>query len=244
VSSADQRSAGERRYRMKELCELTGLSRQAIHFYVQQGLLPPGHKTGRNMAYYDERHLERLQLIRKLQHEQFLPLKAIRAVLEGETRGFDRTQRNMLRQLKARLTSSELRRAARPEFIDAAAAAERSGVSLADVRTMASEGLVAADGDGDELRISSEDAWLVEMWGQCRALGFTEESGFSVKDMSVYAEFFNELFDRERQMLVGRLAAMPPDRVASMLQNALPLIHAFFARYHTAQVRNFFAALE
>ena len=29
-------------YRMKDLCEATGLPRQAIHFYIQQGLLPPG----------------------------------------------------------------------------------------------------------------------------------------------------------------------------------------------------------
>ena len=28
------------RYRMKDLCEATGLPRQAIHFYIQQGLLP------------------------------------------------------------------------------------------------------------------------------------------------------------------------------------------------------------
>ena len=39
-------------YRMKDLCEASGLPRQAIHFYIQQGLLPPGQKTGRNMAWY------------------------------------------------------------------------------------------------------------------------------------------------------------------------------------------------
>ena len=45
-------------YRMKDLCELTGLPRQVIHFYIQQGLVPEGHKTGPNMAYYGEEHLE------------------------------------------------------------------------------------------------------------------------------------------------------------------------------------------
>ena len=37
-------------YRMKDLCDRTGLPRQVIHFYIQQGLLPEGQKTGRNMA--------------------------------------------------------------------------------------------------------------------------------------------------------------------------------------------------
>ena len=33
-------------YRMRDLCSITGLSRQAIHFYIQQGLVPEGTKTG------------------------------------------------------------------------------------------------------------------------------------------------------------------------------------------------------
>ena len=69
-------------YRMRDLCALTGLSRQAIHFYIQQGLLPPGHKTGRNTAFYGPEHVERVNVIRRLQHELFLPLKAIRALLD------------------------------------------------------------------------------------------------------------------------------------------------------------------
>lgn len=73
----------ERHYRMKDLCDASGLGRQAIHFYIREGLLPEGHKTGRNMAYYTEAHLDRLRLIRRLQDEQFLPLKAIRAVLSA-----------------------------------------------------------------------------------------------------------------------------------------------------------------
>ena len=72
-------------YRMKDLCRLTGLPRQVIHFYIQQGLVPEGHKTGRNMAYYGDEHVRRVRLVRTLQHERFLPLKASRALLERTT---------------------------------------------------------------------------------------------------------------------------------------------------------------
>ena len=71
-------------YRMKDLCARTGLGRQAIHFYIREGLVPPGHKTGRNMAFYGSEHLTRLELIQQLQHERFLPLKAIKAMLNEE----------------------------------------------------------------------------------------------------------------------------------------------------------------
>ena len=68
---------------MKDLMRETGLQRQAIHFYIKEGLIPPGIKSSRNMAWYGAHHLERLKLIRRLQHERFLPLKAIKAALAG-----------------------------------------------------------------------------------------------------------------------------------------------------------------
>ena len=79
--STIEASPAEPRYRMRDLCERTGLNRQAIHFYIQRGLLPPGEKTGPNMAWYEQGHLERLLLIKRLQHERFLPLNAIKAML-------------------------------------------------------------------------------------------------------------------------------------------------------------------
>ena len=60
-------------YKMKDLCNITGLGRQAIHFYIQQGLLPPGRKTGHNMAWYSEDHLDRIQMIRNYNTSDFCP---------------------------------------------------------------------------------------------------------------------------------------------------------------------------
>ena len=93
-------------YRMKDLCETTGLPRQAIHFYIQQGLLPPGQKTGRNMAWYADEHLDRLRLIKKLQHEQFLPLKAIKALFDGEDGVFSPRQHAFLAGVKEHVAES------------------------------------------------------------------------------------------------------------------------------------------
>ena len=87
-------------YKMKDLCKITGLGRQAIHFYIQQGLIPPGRKTGHNMAWYSEEHLERIQMIRKLQHERFLPLKAIKAILDEQDMLFSPSQRGFLKGLR------------------------------------------------------------------------------------------------------------------------------------------------
>jgi DNA-binding transcriptional MerR regulator len=49
-------------YSIQELCDQTGLPRRTIHFYVQQGLLPPPSGAGLGATYH-ETHLLRLQLI-------------------------------------------------------------------------------------------------------------------------------------------------------------------------------------
>jgi AcrR family transcriptional regulator len=60
--------------RIGELAEKAGLPRSTVHYYLREGLLPPPRRTGRTMAYYDERHLERLQLIRELRGDHKMPV--------------------------------------------------------------------------------------------------------------------------------------------------------------------------
>jgi DNA-binding transcriptional MerR regulator len=68
---------------LKALSALTGVSARTVHFYVQQGLLPPPEGAGR-ASRYTAVHLDRLRLIRRLQ-EQHLPLAEIRRQVETLT---------------------------------------------------------------------------------------------------------------------------------------------------------------
>ena len=54
---------------------------RTVHFYIQQGLLPPAEGAGR-AARYGPGHLARLRLIRRLQREH-LPLSEIRRQLDA-----------------------------------------------------------------------------------------------------------------------------------------------------------------
>ena len=45
-----------------ELERLSGTPRHAIHRYIRSGLLPKPLKTSKTMAYYNEAHLERLEI--------------------------------------------------------------------------------------------------------------------------------------------------------------------------------------
>lgn len=63
-------------YKVSELAEKAGVTKRTIHYYISKGLLLPPEGSGVNSVYNDE-HLNRLLLIKKLQSE-YMPLNKIR----------------------------------------------------------------------------------------------------------------------------------------------------------------------
>ncbi len=70
------------RFSIDELCNLTGLTKRTVRYYLQIGLIdkPLGEKRG---SYYEERHLNQLLRIKQLS-EAGVSLERIRLVLGGE----------------------------------------------------------------------------------------------------------------------------------------------------------------
>ncbi|MCA9604852.1 MAG: MerR family transcriptional regulator [Myxococcales bacterium] len=230
-------------YRMKDLCELTGLGRQAIHFYIQQGLLPSGHKTGRNMAWYGEEHLDRLKLIKRLQHERFLPLKAIKAILDDQQSAFSATQRGFLLGVKQHLAPS-LEDAGGAQTVDVAELAARLEIDRADVERMVELELVGARRDDDgRLALRQDDVWLVEAWAEVKRLGFTDVLDISPDDLRMYDEIVTQLLTRETQLVASRLPEIPEERAAELIEKVLPVVHSILTGMHRAKVRNFLASI-
>lgn len=77
--------------RIKELVEKSKVPRTTIHFYLRHGLLPPPHKTGRTMAYYDDSHLHRLQTIERLKKGSRMPIALLKEQLDSLENGTDET---------------------------------------------------------------------------------------------------------------------------------------------------------
>lgn len=66
-----------------ELADAAGISRRAVRFYVQRGLIPAPTGLGRG-RHYDQSHLDRLRQIKDLQAAGHA-LDAIGRILDGET---------------------------------------------------------------------------------------------------------------------------------------------------------------
>ena len=97
--------------KMSELAERSGVSAGTIKHYLREGLLGADDevvRTSRNMAYYPPDFVERIQLIKRLQEERFMPLRVIRELMaedpERAMRLIELEDRILERAIEARET--------------------------------------------------------------------------------------------------------------------------------------------
>lgn len=232
------------RYKMKELATLTGVTRQVVHFYIQQGLLPPGHKTGRNTAWYDEEHVQRIRLIRQLQEERFLPLKAIKAVLEAEREAFKPAQRATLVEAMHRLGGALKPADGSAPRVPVDGLIDDLSLSRDELRELDALGVLAlAKDERGRTVVARDDLWVLQLWAELRDAGYTRELGFTPNDLAIYVEAVAS-FIRYEAVWLGRIVdRVAPDRLAAMVERGLPLLHSFLTRHHESKVRAFIATL-
>ncbi len=220
---AKRRRRRECLLRMKELAEASGVPAPTIKHYLREGLLPEPVKTSRNMAYYPPEFVERIRLIKQLQEERFMPLRAIKSVLEDDP---DRAR--ALVELEDKI-------------LERALAGERSRTSAAEVRR--SYGVPKEVLDRlEELEVLSpnsrgytpSDVKIIEAISRFRAGGYDEEIGFTVYDTLRYKTALEDLVRQEVGVLMDRLAGeMEPDRVVEMIEAGAQPLQDLIAALHT-----------
>lgn len=208
--------------RMRDLVRLTGLPRETIHFYLAQGLLPKALKTGRNTAIYGAEHLDRLQRIKELQDRHFLPLRAIKAVLEeGAGGGFSEEQEAMLRRVRESVPAASSRNA------DADVALSEivpSRVTRADLDAIRRLGVIDVKGSGARASVSAEDARILESWAELRGLLRPDEPPITPDMLGLYDDAMEALVGREARTLTQRFTALSGERTLELIEAADPLI--------------------
>jgi DNA-binding transcriptional MerR regulator len=108
--------------RIAELARRSGTTKETIHFYLREGLLRKPKKTSKNMAYYDETHLEQLKLIKRLRTESYLPLGVIKQVMKEGKLGSSARQLDLAGELFGQGARAEFEPLTKKEL------AERTGL--------------------------------------------------------------------------------------------------------------------
>jgi DNA-binding transcriptional MerR regulator len=216
-------STTEKLLRMGELAEASGVPAPTIKHYLREGLLPEPVKTSRNMAYYPPEFVDRIRLIKRLQEERFMPLKAIKSVLDE-----DPERAGALLELEDRI-------------LDRALAGERARTSATEVRKrygVPKEVLDRLEGleilSPNSRGYSPSDVTIIEAISRFRAGGYDEQIGFTVYDTLRYKTALEALVSEEVDVVMNRLAGeVPPERVVEMLEAGAQPLKDLIAALHT-----------
>jgi DNA-binding transcriptional MerR regulator len=201
---------------MRALERATGVGRETIRFYIREGLLPEPERPGRNVAWYDPSFVERIALIKELQHKRFLPLHVIKAIVAGDTPR-SREEVQALLELDGKLFPAVAGApAVEPERLSVVA--RRTGLRAAEVRRLAETGaLEPVTRDGDQW-LEEPAVRIVELWAKLRKAGFTDDLGFRPEDLALYVNFVRwlarEELGRFTRGITGRVSAEKAARMA------------------------------
>jgi DNA-binding transcriptional MerR regulator len=204
--------------RMSELSERSGVSAATIKHYLREGLLGDSDevvRTSRNMAYYPLSFVGRIQLIKRLQEERFMPLRVIREVLEDDPERavalVELEDRILERAIAARETTRVSRATVRETY-------ELPGNVLDRLEEL---GILTPNGRGYD----RDDVAIIQAISRFRAGGYEEAIGFTVYDTLRYRHALEPLVEEEVRVLLDRLAGkVEVDRAVEIISSgAQPL---------------------
>jgi DNA-binding transcriptional MerR regulator len=186
--------------KMSELAERSGVSAGTIKHYLREGLLGDGQevkRTSRNMAYYPEQYVERIQLIKRLQEERFMPLRVIREVFSSDPERAARLIELEDRILELAIKERETGRASRAK-VRAAYDVPQNVLDRLEQLEVLTPNARGYDAD---------DVAIIEAISRFRAGGYEEATGFTVYDTLRYREALEPLVEEEVRVLLDRLAS-------------------------------------
>ena len=185
---------------MSELAERSGVSAGTIRYYLREGLLGEGDgivRTSRNMAYYPASYVQRIELIKRLQQQRYMPLRVIRGALQEDP---DRV--SALIELEDRILERALASAEDDGRVSAREVRARYEIPRNVLERLAEIGVLTPTRAGYD----PNDVKIIEAIASFRAGGYEEALGFTVYDTLRYREALEPLVAEEVSALLGRLA--------------------------------------
>ncbi len=215
--------------KMKELEARTGVNREAIRFYIREGLLPEPEKPKRNVALYSEEHVKRTRLIKELQEKHFLPLKKVKQVLDSpDARALaeDRQGPGMSHFLPALLRDTT----PGPDR-SIADVSDTFGLTAEEIDGLVENGTVSLTEEG---RIDFRDAAILETWGRAKARGYDAEHGYDADFLGRYARLMSGLAKQEITQFLEHFEASLDGRAAGeMAAEGIEFANRLLTLLHT-----------
>ncbi len=220
-------AAGRDLLKISELAERSGVSAGTIKHYLREGVLGDDGeivRTSRNMAWYPPHFVERIQLVKRLQEERFLPLRVIRELISRDPRMPERLIELEDRILERAIEAREGRRLSRRQVRDTYDVPTNVLARLEQIGVL-SPGSRGYDAD---------DVAIIEAISRFRAGGYEQALGFTVYDTLRYRDALAPLVAEEVSVLVARLAGqVEVDRAVAIIESGVEPLRELIGALHS-----------
>lgn len=207
--------------RMKKLCELTGVTRATVLYYISKGLIPKPTQSGRNMALYDQRHVHAIRVVKGLQNKRYFPLAVVHELLEKKAEDLTGEEKQMIEEVDGKVFLDQRWQKKSP--MTAAQLQKKTGLSLVEIRELEKNGFIQSIKEGTKKYFKDEDIQLVECWSRIHSIGFLHEQGFTpTQTLRMYKDAIDHLCDQEALLILNNMAGkVQPQALINMIEEAL-----------------------
>ena len=225
-----------KRLKMKDLERATGVGRETIRFYIREGLLPEPERPGRNVAWYDESFVERIAVVKELQRKRYLPLHAIKALIDGETPP-SLAEAETLRAIDGTLYPGARAAAARVSEL-----AKRTGLSAGEIQRLEEVGAIEIVTRRGTQWIEGDGVRFVERWAALRRAGYADALGFGPDKLRVYVDFVRWLAREELRIFARGVAGRVDRETASrMAEQGIDIVNELIGLMRKATLLRYIA---
>jgi DNA-binding transcriptional MerR regulator len=213
--------------KIRDLVQRTQVSKETVHYYIREGLLPKPRKRGKNIADYEDSHVEAIRLIKELQDRYFLPLAVIKNILKRQRKSSEGKSLLSLRREYFRPVDQLL-----PHEIDGEEAFRKAtGLGRSWLAKMEEWGIINPEARSGRKIYSQDDITLGKLVVEMDEIGIGVKDGFDAEALKHYRDMFREIVVMSHKYYFeATLGKLSPEEFSQRIVQGREIMSAFF--YH------------
>ena len=213
--------------KIREIVKHTGISKETVHFYIREGLLPKPRKLARNVADYDGSYVERIRFIKELQDHYFFPLAVIKNILKkqkesAEWQSFLNLQREFFRPVDQFIPN---------EIPDEETFRNETGLGKKWLAKMEEWKIITPEIHDTQKFYSQDDVTLGKLVAEMDRIGLGPKEGFDPEALKHYLDKFQEIAVMSQKYYIeAALGKLLPEEFSKRIVQGREIMSLFF--YH------------
>ncbi len=226
--------------KIRELVKRTQVSKETIHYYIREGLLPKPRKLGKNVADYNETHVQRIRLIKEFQDHRFLPLSFIKRILRyeknsPERESFLQLQTDYFRPVDQLLPANT---------VGDEAFRKTTGLGRKTLSNLEEWGIITPEVRDGKKTYSQDEVTLGKVVVDMDRIGLGPKDGFDPKALKYYTDAFRKIVARaQKYYMQAVLGKLSPEEYSQRSMQAIEIMGVFYYHLYRKLARQEFERL-